>query len=521
MPCLPITASARKLDQSILWMERKDGSKKFRNFVEFAWPIVEPAMEFVPNWHIDAIADHLQAVAEGHIQRLLINVPPGHAKSLIVSVLWPAWMWIRSAEGGKWRALFASYAQDLANRDSVRCRDLMRSQWYRATYEPAWEFNPAQDQKEHFANSLKGFRIALGVGGKGTGFRGDCVVADDPINATDQYSDAMLESCLIWWDQSMSSRLNDMRVGAKVIIMQRLSDRDLSGHVLRAGGYEHLRLPTEYEPGQANKSSIGFRDPRTQPGELLFKELFPRQVVEQAKKDLGSAGFAGQHQQRPTPMGGGMLKKHWWRYWQPKGANLPPVMVRLPDGTIEQRQPVDLPAAFDMQLQTWDMAFKDTKTADFVVGQVMGARGGDRFLLAQTRDRMDFPSTLLAVRQMCGMWPMVALKLVEDKANGPAVVQSLRHEIAGFVEVNPEGGKISRAAAASPQLESGNWYLPHPKLAPWVDAFINECAAFPAGVNDDQVDAWSQGAKRLMAVTGKRPTQVPVRRLETDRSWMV
>jgi len=145
---------------------------------------------------------------------------------------------------------------------------------------------------------------------------------------------------------------------------------------------------------------------------------------------------------------------------------------------------------------------------------------GDRYLLAQTRDRMDFPGTLLAVRQMCGTWPAVSLKLVEDKANGPAVVQSLCHQIAGFVEVNPEGGKISRAAAASPQLESGNWYLPHPQLAPWVDGFINECAAFPAGVNDDQVDAWSQGTKRLMTVAGKRPQQAPPERHASERSWM-
>ncbi len=155
------------------------------------------------------------------------------------------------------------------------------------------------------------------------------------------------------------------------------------------------------------------------------------------------------------------------------------------------------------------------------VGHVQVAKGGDRYLLAQVRDRMDFPSTLLAVRQMCGTWPAVSLKLVEDKANGPAVVQSLSHQIAGFVEVNPEGGKISRAAAASPQLESGNWYLPHPQLAPWVDGFITECAAFPGSLNDDQVDAWSQGAHRLMAVVGKRPLQVPPERHASERSWMV
>jgi predicted phage terminase large subunit-like protein len=133
--------------------------------------------------------------------------------------------------------------------------------------------------------------------------------------------------------------------------------------------------------------------------------------------------------------------------------------------------------------------------------------GADRHLLHQVRARMDMPETLLAVRQVSAGWPEVSLKLVEDKANGPAVIQSLRHEIAGFVEVNPEGGKVSRAAAASPQLESGNWYLPHPMLARWVEGFIGECAAFPAGAHDDQVDAWSQGAKRLLTV--KTPKRTP------------
>jgi predicted phage terminase large subunit-like protein len=202
---------------------------------------------------------------------------------------------------------------------------------------------------------------------------------------------------------------------------------------------------------------------------------------------------------------------------------LPPVPVKLPDGTIEHRKAVDLPARFEEQLQSWDMAFKDTKNSDYVVGQVHAARGGDRYLLDQIRDRLDLPGTLLAVRRLSAQWPNVHLKLVEDKANGPAVIQSLRHEIGGLVEVNPAGGKISRAAAASPQLESGNWYLPHPMLKSWVEGFIEECAAFPAAAHDDQVDAWSQGAGRLLYC---RPT--PFRTIFDfanpvggDRAWMI
>jgi predicted phage terminase large subunit-like protein len=207
-----------------------------------------------------------------------------------------------------------------------------------------------------------------------------------------------------------------------------------------------------------------------------------------------------------------------------RGAKLPPVAVKMPDGSVDMRQPVELPGRFDQTCQSWDMSFKDTKTADYVVGVVLAALGGDRFVLDLVRDRMDLPRTLLEVRTLSGRWPNVIMKLVEDKANGPAVIQSLRHEIGGFIDVNPEGGKVSRAAAASPQLESGNWFLPHPKIAPWVDAFINELAAFPAGVNDDQVDAWSQGAKRLLTVASKpkpAPCYIPESRNQGERSWMV
>ena len=198
-----------------------------------------------------------------------------------------------------------------------------------------------------------------------------------------------------------------------------------------------------------------------------------------------------------------------------------PVLVKLPDGTIEKRQAVELPSRFDQQIQSWDMAFKDTKNSDFVVGQVHGAHGADRFLLDQVRDRMDFPATLLAVRRLSAQWPDAQTKLVEDRANGPAVIQCLRKEIGGFVEVNPEGGKVSRAAGASPQLESGNWYLPHPQLADWVEEFIGECAAFPAGAYDDQVDAWTQGANRLLHHRSRTPVNVNARRYGSgERGWM-
>ena len=340
-------------------------------------------------------------------------------------------------------------------------------------------------------------RISLSVGGRGTGFRGDTIVVDDPLNASDQYSEAARGEAVFWWDMVMSSRLNNMETGSKVIIMQRLHEGDLSGHVLKQGTYEHLCLPSEFEPERRSVTSIGWRDPRIEPGEILFPALYPRAVLDQARKDLGASGYAGQHQQRPSPAEGGVLQRHWWRYFKPPGLALPPVPVRLPDGSMCEIYAVDLPERFDTVIQSWDCSFKDLKTSDFVVGQVQARVGADRYLLDQVRARMDMPRTAQAIRMMSAKYPNSSGKLVEDKANGPAVIQSLKHEISGLIEVNPEGGKMSRAAAVSPEVEAGNWYLPHPGIAPWVLDFVEECASFPNGAHDDQVDAWSQGGNYL------------------------
>jgi predicted phage terminase large subunit-like protein len=380
-----------------------------------------------------------------------------------------------------------------------------------------------QNQKQRFENDRTGYRVVVPMSA-GTGERGDYVVVDDPHSVDQAESDAVRTNAVDWWNGSMSTRLNDLSKGHKVVIQQRLHEADLTGDLLTKGRYELLCLPAEFEPDRRCDTSIGWTDPRTTPGELLWPQKIDQAALDSLKTTLGSYRYAGQFQQRPAPAEGGMIRRYWWGFWQPRGANLPPVAVKMPDGTIVMRKAVDLPSHFDKQLQTWDMAFKDTKNADFVVGQVQAAHGADRYLLDQVRAQLDLPGTLLAVRQLSARWPGAHTKLVEDKANGPAVIQMLRHEIAGFIEVNPEGGKVSRAAAACPHLESGNWYLPHPMLMNWVEGFIGECAAFPAGAHDDQVDAWSQGAKRLLSSRAK-PARSAVILTPTyrggDRSWMV
>jgi predicted phage terminase large subunit-like protein len=468
--------------------------RRFREFVEQAWHVLEPTTPFVPGIHVDAVCDHLQAVTEGLIRDLIINMPPGHAKSLLTAVLWPAWVWIDHPE---LRWIYASYNAGLALRDSVKCRGLVESQWYQERWGDRFQLEADQNEKRRFANDRTGYRIATSVGGTGTGERGDIVVVDDPTSVDQAESDTERKAANEWWNGTMSTRLNDMKTGHRVVIQQRLHEDDLTGNLLERGGYEHLMLPAEFEPERASATLIGWTDPRTDLGQLLWPAKIGAVELDRIKRDLGSYRYAGQYQQRPSPAGGGIFKRWWWRYWQPKGSSLQPVTVRLADGSTQQIHAIDLPDAFDQELQSWDMAFKDLATSDFVVGQVWGAKKADRFLLDQRRDRMSFPRTMENVKAMTEKWPRATTKLVEDKANGTAVIASLQHEITGLIPVNPEGGKVARAQAVSPQVESGNVYLPHPAIAPWVEAFIDECATFPAGRNDEQVDAMTQALNRL------------------------
>ena len=448
--------------------------------------------------HVRAICEHLQAVTEGKIRNLMINVPPGHAKSLLTAVFWPAWVWINHPET---RWLFSSYREPLATRDSVKCRRLIESAWYQERWGARYQLTGDQNQKSRFENTATGYRVVVPMY-SGTGERGDYVVVDDPHSVDQAESDVERRNAIEWWHGSMATRLNDLSIGHKIVIQQRLHEADLTGDLLVKGGYELLCLPAEFDPERRCSTSIGWTDPRTELGEQLWPARVTQKNLTEMKISLGSYRYAGQYQQRPSPAEGDIFKRSWLRYWRPAHLELPPVQVRTSEGEVLSIQAIPVPAHFDSMIQSWDMAFKDGATSDYVVGQVWGALKADRFLLDQVRDRMDMPSTKEAVKKLSARWPKTGTKLVEDKANGPAVIQELKHDVAGLTEVNPEGGKIARAHAVSSQIESGNVYLPHPAIAPWVEAFIEEAAAFPSARNDDQVDAMTQALNRLRSIDG-------------------
>ena len=452
-------------------VNRELATRRLHEFIKQAWPIVEPATRLIWGWHLDAICEHLEAVTRGQIRNLLITVPPRHMKSLAVSVFWMCWEWIQWPER---RWLFSSYAESVSIRDSLRCRRLVQSPWYQANFGIRFALTGDQNEKQRFENDKGGWRIATSVGGANTGEGGDRVICDDPHNVKEAESDASRKNACDWWDQVMSTRQNNPRNGARVIIMQRLHQADLAGHVLEQGGYEHLCLPAEYE-GSERKTVIGWRDPRTEIGELLWPEQFGPDQIAELKLRLGSYGASGQLQQRPSPICGSILQRGWWKFYT---------------------RPLGLQHG-DVVIQSWDLAFKGGTNSSFVVGQVWLRRGGGFALVDQIRAKLTFPETLEKFREFSARWPYSIAKLVEDKANGPALIAMLQQEISGIIPVKPDGSKEARALAVSPLIEAGNVWLPDKSIAPWIDDFIDECAAFPKGAYADQVDCCTQAIKAL------------------------
>lgn len=442
-----------------------------RSLAEFAkhcWHIVEPATPYKHGWHIDAICEHLEAVTSGDIRNLVINMPPRHMKSMLVSVFWPVWVWTTDPSA---RWLFSSYAQSLSIRDSLKCRRILESSWYRSFW-PHVKLVTDQNQKARFENTATGYRVSTSVGGAATGEGGRYIVCDDPHKVGDSDSQRVREQVLDWWSEEMSTRGNDPKTVAKVIVAQRVHEDDLCGHVLKQGGYEHLCLAAEFD-GHRSKTSLGWKDPRENDGDLLWEDRFGREELDELKQRLGSYAAAAQLQQRPAPAGGGLFQDSWWKFWS------------------------DFPASMDEIIQSWDMSFKGGKGGSYVVCQVWGRIGGQFYLLDQLRKRMSFPETQSAFKEMYARWPNVSAILVEDKANGPAIIDSLKGQIPGIIAVTPEGSKISRASAVSAVIEAGDVFVPEPKDYPWVMEFLQECGSFPVGPNDDMVDAMTQAIDRL------------------------
>lgn len=444
----------------------EQAESSLHHFVRQAWHVLEPHTDFVDGPHVAVVCRWLEDLTFGRRKRVVINIPPGMSKTMIVSVMWPCWEWISRPH---LRYNFFAYAQELSTDASRLRRKLITSQWYQSRW-PHVKLAPDNNQAMQFSSTTSpGSMIAGSVGGIATGRGGERLVIDDPMNPRMAHSDVEREGAERWLRQTLPSRLRS-ESGAVAIIMQRLHEADSTALALEFG-FDHLRLPWHFEPEMAHPD-----DWRTEPGEPLAPQRFSEEYMAQLRKQMGEYAWAGQYQQRPAPPGGGVWKTAWFNRWRA------------------------LPGDLTNYTQSWDFAAKDTKDGSYNVGQVWAERGADKYLVDQVRFRGGFNEALQAVRDLKSKWPQCRAILIEDKANGSPIHDTLKSQIGGIIAVNPgKRGKYERAEAVAMFIEAGNVAIPAD--APWVSDFIGEVQGFPNAAHDDQVDAASQALERLCVGT--------------------
>lgn len=494
----------------LLALDRADYEESLYEFLKAAWRYIDPS-PWTDGWHIDAIAEHLQAVVDGQIKRLIVNVPPRHGKSILTSVAFPAWTWaqpLRSPTSGPGVPfLYASYADKLSLRDSVRCRRLIESQWYRDRWGSRFNLTTDQNTKSRFSNDQGGERLITSIGAGVTGEGGNIIVIDDPNAANEVSSEATTETTLEWWDTVMPTRLNDMSTGAYVIIQQRLGETDLTGHILEknVGEWTHLCLPARFEPNRSFVTTIGWKDPRTVDGQLLCPERFNDHQLTLLERTMGPYIAAGQLQQRPEPAGGGVIKREWWQLWERDV--FPPMDFVL--GCLDTAYTTKTQNDYSAMI-TWGIFSGDTKAQ---ANRMLDAEGRPMFIdrtyndgapaammMHGWRDRLELHNLVEKVAKTC-----IALKvdvlLIENKAAGISVAQEIRRLYADekfSVQLfDPKSqDKLARLYSVQHLFAEGLIYAPDRK---WADMVMDEVGRF-GGKNvkhDDLVDCVSMGLRKL------------------------
>lgn len=440
-----------------------------RNLFDFfrgSWSILEPGTSLLEGWYQHLICEYLMLVGEGAITRLLINIPPRYGKSTLATICFPCWMWLRQPES---RWLFASYSQSLSTKHSLDRRSLIQSEWYQCLARGAVTLSADSNLKTEFTNTIRGAMVATSFGGTVTGKGADVLVVDDPHNPKGADSDKQRESALRDFDLTLSTRLNNKKTGAIVVIMQRLHQQDLSGHILSdIGGYEHLCLPAE----APTRVEIAF--PRSgkqivrEAGDLLHPEREGRAELDQMKLTLGSYGYAGQYAQTPAPLGGGMVKLPWFRRYTVPPANL----TRI--------------------IQSWDCAASAKELASYWVCTTWGELDNNYYLIDLFRSQMQYPDGKRMTIALAKKHNLSAV-LIEDKSTGQALIPELQQApdfSYSVIAIQPDRDKVTRMSVETPAIEAGRVWIP--QMADWLPDFELEVSTFPLGATADIVDSMSQ-----------------------------
>jgi predicted phage terminase large subunit-like protein len=437
----------------------------FASFAARCFRELNPRTPFVTNWHFELMAAKLAAVREGRSRRLIISVPPRHLKSHLASVAFPAWCLGHDPSA---QIVCASYAQDLADKLSRDCRRIVSADWYQRLFPT--RLSPRHQAVPEFETTAQGCRVATSVGGVLTGRGADIIIIDDPLKPEEALSQAQRQAANEWYDHTLYSRLNDKLTGAIVLIMHRLHEDDLAGHVLAQEPWEVVRLPAIADDDELHRAEtvFGRQTFGRKAGEALHPAREPPEMLEQIRRTLGEYNFAGQYQQAPAPQGGGMVKAAWFKSY---AAN-------------------DQPEKFDQIVQSWDTANKASELSDFSVCTSWGIKGKNLYLLHVLRKRMEYPELKRAVREQCAAFEANVV-LIEDKASGTQLIQELIEQgLYAVTRYQPQSDKIMRMHAQTAMIENGFVYLP--KEAAWLAEYLHELAVFPKGKHDDQVDSTAQ-----------------------------
>jgi predicted phage terminase large subunit-like protein len=512
-----IDAKAQLLD-----LDRADCEESLYVFYKNAWKFIDPA-PWKDAWAIDAICEHLQAIVDGQIRRLIINCPPRIGKSSLTSVAFPAWTWAQAhkshTSGAGVPYLYGSYNDKLSLRDSVKCRRLIESKWYVDRWGNRFKLTSDQNTKGRFTNDQGGERLITSISAGVTGEGGNIICIDDP-NAANDLSEVAIQNVIDWWKGTMPTRPNDQNLSAFIIIQQRLAENDLTGHILETEleGWTHLVLPARYEAERSFFTPIGWKDPRTEENQLLWPERLSETALVRLEKIMGPYVFAGQMQQRPEPAGGGIIKREWWRLW---GADrYPPMDFTLAclDSAYTEDKMNDpsgfcvwgVYSAMDDKLreEANRIISHDRHPKDRVrlVDRLLDVAPGDNrqmgkvMLMAAWDDNLALHALTKKVIESCVRWK-VDLLIIENKASGISVWQEMRRLLAdhrfGIQLFDPKSqDKHSRLHSVVPIFAEGLVSAPSEEY-PWVEKVIKQCAQFPKAAHDEFVDLTSMGLKYL------------------------
>ena len=466
--------------------EKRRCEKSLAQFVRSSWHIIEPSTELVWNWHLDTLCGYLEALHEGLIRNLIINVPPGSMKSIVVSVCFPAWIWIE--EKGV-RFLGVTNEQGLALRDALKAKTILESEWYQSKW--SFDFDKRQNEKSLYQNTELGFRQSIGITSNATGKRGDYILIDDPNDAKKVESDAIRTDINDSYDVKISNRVNDPKNSKRLLISQRVHEEDLSGHLLEKDGWVHLCIPMEYEENYPYQFDAGedigrpeLNDPRTEEGELFFEERFSREVVDEMKGVLGPYAAPGQLQQRPAPKGGGLFKDKYWKYYDELPLNISNMIIYV------------------------DTAQKTKEQNDYTVAQCWALSPGNGiYLVDQIRGKWEAPELKTNIQAFWNkhkptrLKPMGVKKMkVEDKVSGTGLIQEIKKDKKIPVDaVQRNIDKVVRVLGVIPRIAAGNVYLP--KDAEWLSDYLEEFRKFTALMthkHDDQIDCTVDAIEDLL-----------------------